>query len=64
MNEDIKRVNELNWAYRASRVLQVANELDIFTILGDGEKTSHQIAKACGSLPDMAEKLLIVCAAM
>jgi len=64
MDEDIRRVNELNWAYRASRVLHVANELDIFTILDGGEKTSHQIAEACGSLPDMTDKLLIACAAM
>ena len=64
MNKNLKRINELNWAYRASRVLHVANELDIFTVLGDGEKTSEQISEACGSLPDMTEKLLIACAAM
>ncbi len=64
MSQGIKRINELNWGYRASRVLHLANELDIFTVLGDGRKTSGQIAEACGSLPDMTEKLLIVCAAM
>jgi hypothetical protein len=64
MNEDTKRINELNWGYRASRVLHVANELDIFTVLGDGDKTSDEISEACGSLPDMTQKLLIACAAM
>ena len=64
MNDHLAKLNRLNWGYRASRVLHVANELDIFTILGDGEKTVGELGRACGALPDMMEKLLIVCAAM
>lgn len=66
-------MNELNnaaalhnwgWAGRAARVLQVANSLEIFTILSEGAMSAEEICKRLNSKHEITEKLLIACAAM
>jgi len=56
--------HDFSWDYRAARVLQIANEIDIFTTLSDDEMSLKQLARKCHSKTDMTEKLLIACAAM
>ncbi len=55
---------DYSWDYRAARVLQIANKIDIFTTLSDKEMSSEQIAQKCQTKPGLTEKLLIACAAM
>jgi hypothetical protein len=57
-------LDDLTWAYRAARVLQVANSLDVFTALSGKQLSAQQISTQVGGKPDMTEKLLIACAAM
>lgn len=64
MDKDLKYLNDLTWGYRASRVLQTAVGLDVFTHLSDGGKNCSQLAELCGAREDMMEKLLIACTAM
>jgi len=64
VNPDEIRLDDLGWTYRAARVLHVANNLDIFTVLARGAMRTDQIAEACRTKPAMTEKLLIACAAM
>ena len=64
METDIRALNDLSWGYRASRVLQVANGLGIFTMLSEGKKSAGQISEKCRSKGELTEKLLIGCAAM
>jgi len=52
------------WGFRASRVLQVANEIGVFDRLTSGARTADQIAHACGTHATMTEKLLICCCGM
>ncbi|MFQ6039538.1 MAG: methyltransferase, partial [Candidatus Poribacteria bacterium] len=62
-NNDIN-LEYLTWGYRASRVLQVANNLDIFTVLSEGEMSVGEVSERCYTKRDMTEKLLIACTAM
>ncbi|MFC1675655.1 methyltransferase [Planctomycetota bacterium] len=64
MTDELSTLNELNWGYRASKVLHVANSLDIFTILGGKAMTVEQIVSRTGSNPEMMEKLLIACVSL
>ncbi len=64
MHPEYHTITEWTWAYRASRILQVACDLDLFTHLSDRSLTSSQLAAACSAKPDMLEKVLIACAAM
>jgi len=64
MDEKTKALNDISWDYRAARVLQIANKIDIFTALSDKEMSSEQLAQKCRTKPDMTEKLLIACTAM
>lgn len=56
--------HDFSWDYRASRVLQIANKIDIFTTLSDKEMSSEGLAQKCHTKPEMTEKLLIACTAM
>ncbi|KPL23081.1 MAG: hypothetical protein AMJ75_06780 [Phycisphaerae bacterium SM1_79] len=56
--------HDFSWDYRAARVLQIANKIDIFTTLSDKEMSSEQIAQKCHTKPGLTERLLIACAAM
>lgn len=61
---DVTFLYDLVWGYRAARVLQVANSLDIFTILSGREMSVKQVCQNCSTQPEMTEKLLIACTAM
>ncbi|NIO38140.1 hypothetical protein GTO27_10635, partial [Candidatus Bathyarchaeota archaeon] len=61
---NIEQLRELAWAFRASRVLQVASKLEIFTLLSQGTFTASEVAEHCKSDPEMTEKLLIACTAL
>jgi SAM-dependent methyltransferase len=62
--ESVEDLMEMAWAFRSSRVLQLAHKLDVFTILDRGFKTSSEVASECESDPDMTERLLIACSAL
>ncbi len=64
MEPDIKPINDLAWSCRASRTLQVANGLDIFTLLAEAPATTAELAEKCSAEPALTEKLLIACQAM
>ncbi|NQT21182.1 MAG: methyltransferase [Planctomycetes bacterium] len=57
-------MTELSRDYRAARTLQIANGLGIFTLLAEGGMPAEEIARECGTKPDLTEKLLIACASM
>ncbi len=61
---NIEQLREMAWAFRASRLLQVANKLEVFAILSRGPLTAMEIAEHCESDPEMTEKLLIACTAL
>ena len=54
----------MGWGYRAARVLQVANRLDIFTILSEKQMSVEQICQSVKSREGPTGKLLIACTAM
>jgi hypothetical protein len=64
MQEMVTRLYDLGWGYRAARVLHVANDLDIFTILSEKEMSAQQICQRVKGKPEMTEKLLVACTAM
>ncbi len=61
---DFAMIDSLNWAYRTSRVLQIANRIGVFDALSGKALSSVQVADQCKSVPDLTEKLLIACTAM
>ena len=64
MQDGIKYISDLNWGYRAARVLHLSNQLEIFTILSGTTMTAEELCRRCNTEPDLLEKLLIACAAM
>ncbi|MHC4691183.1 MAG: methyltransferase [Planctomycetota bacterium] len=64
MNDKVSMLYDLSWGYREARVLDVANEIDLFTTLSDREMTLEEICQSCQTKPEMTEKLLIACTAM
>jgi hypothetical protein len=64
MHTDLSDIADLTWAYRASRILQVACDLELFTHLSERSMTAGELAQACSAKPDLLEKVLIACAAM
>jgi len=46
------------------QVVATAVQFDLFTILGDSEKSTEEIAGRCGAVPDRLEALLDACGAM
>ena len=64
MTDEIATINEWMWGYRTSRVLEVANKIQLFTTLADRPLSLGDICERCDTKPDMTEKLLIACAAM
>jgi hypothetical protein len=64
MNDGVKYVTELSWAYRAARVLHIANRLDVFSVLSNGAITAEQLAEKCDTKAETLEKLIIACTAM
>ena len=54
---------ELQWQFRASRVLMTAHQLGIFEVLRE-PKMAADVATQCGTDAGMTEKLLIACCAL
>jgi len=46
LNTDLRYLSDLSWGYSSARVLQIANKLDIFTILSKEEMPTEQNHKA------------------
>ena len=64
INAELQYLNELNWGYRAGRVLHVANEIGVFNALAGKTKDVIEIACVCDAKEDIMEKLLIACTAL
>ncbi|MHC4617041.1 MAG: methyltransferase [Planctomycetota bacterium] len=64
MHHSVAKLVELTWADRAARVLQVANNLDIFSVISGKRLSADDISARVRGQPEMMEKLLIACAAM
>jgi hypothetical protein len=64
VEDKLATIHDLAWAYRAARVLQVANNLDIFSAIGAKQLSSDEIAEQVHCRPEMTEKLSIACVAM
>ena len=57
-------VSDIFMAPWQAQVVAAAVQLDLFTILGDSEKSIEDIAGRCGAVPDRLEALLDACSAM
>ncbi|NLX03926.1 MAG: SAM-dependent methyltransferase [Phycisphaerae bacterium] len=64
MIRDVEGINDLSWAYRAARTLQVASNLRIFDVLAEGWTPLEEVCRRCRSKPELTGKLLIALAAM
>ena len=64
MEKGLGYLNELTWGYRASRTLQVAAGLKLFTHLSERPQSCDELAAVCSAKPDILGKLLIACCAM
>lgn len=64
MNSELSYLNDLTWAYRASRVLQTAVKLKLFTHLENQPQSCDQLAWLCSAKPELLQKILIACCAM
>ncbi|MHC4477785.1 MAG: methyltransferase [Planctomycetota bacterium] len=64
MENEATALQDLSWGYRATRVLQVANSLGVFTALAGRQMSAEQISRQCRSKRQLTDKLLIACAAM
>jgi predicted O-methyltransferase YrrM len=51
-------IRELAIGFRHTRILLTALELDVFTVLGDREKSSRQVAEEAGTDPRGTDRLL------
>ena len=54
---------ELQWQFRASRVLMTAHQLGIFEALREPQR-AKEVAAQCGTDAGMTEKLLVACSAL
>lgn len=61
--DEARALLELNWQFRAARVLPTAHQLGIFKAL-DQPKTVAEVALECATDAAMTEKLLIACCAL
>jgi len=64
LDKDLQYLFDLDWAYRSSRVLHIANKLDIFTTLYGNPMRLKHLARTCSAKPALLEKLLIACCSM
>jgi hypothetical protein len=64
MDQGVQLIDDLNWGYRAARLLHVACGLDVFTILSKEQLSPGQLSQKLNSNPEMTEKILIGCVAM
>ena len=61
--EETAGLLELNWQFRASRVLMTAHQLGIFRAVRE-PRSVNEVAAQCGTNDSMTEKLLIACCAL
>ena len=54
----VQNVREMGTAFQASRVLLTAVELELFTVLHDERRTSHEVAEALGTNPRATDRLM------
>ncbi|MHC4913665.1 MAG: methyltransferase family protein, partial [Planctomycetota bacterium] len=64
MDDKLAKIYDLAWTYRAARVLQVANDLDMFSAITGRQLSADEIAEQVHCKGEMIEKLLIACVAM
>ncbi len=57
-DDSVQAILGIAKAYQKSKVLLTALELDIFTALGDSEKTSDELSSELNAQPEALEKLL------
>lgn len=54
----VQNVREMGVAFQASRVLLTAVELELFTVLHDERRTSHEVAESLGADPRATNRLM------
>ena len=64
MEKGFQYLNDLTWGYRASRILQTAVGLDLFTRLSGQCCTCESLAGLCSADLKLLEKVLVACCAM
>ena len=60
MENGLRYLNELTWGYRASRVLQVAVGLKLFTYLNEQGRMGEELVALCSAKPELLEKVLML----
>jgi len=63
-DDGLSKIDSLDWAYRTSTVLQMANRVGIFDVLSEKPLSAEQISSKCKTDTELTEKLLIACAAL
>jgi hypothetical protein len=64
MENGLQYLSDLTWGYRASRILQTAVGLDLFTRLSGQCCTCETLAGLCSADLKLLEKVLVACCAM
>ncbi|MFA5863557.1 MAG: methyltransferase [Phycisphaerae bacterium] len=65
MLKDVESLNDLSWGFRSARAVQVACNLEIFTILDrEGPLSVEALSTLCRTKEELTDKLLIACCAM
>ena len=64
MEKGLQYLNDLTWGYRASRILQTAVGLDLFTRLSGRCCCCERLAELCSADLKLLEKVLVACCAM
>ena len=64
MDTALNYLSDLTWGYRASRILQTAVRLKLFTHLDKKGRSCDQLAALCSAKPELLQKILIACVAM
>ena len=64
MHKDITKLHDMAWAFRSARTLQVANKINLFTLLSNKQLSPEQLCANRRFKPEILEKLLIACTAM
>jgi hypothetical protein len=64
MEKGLQYLNDLTWGYRASRILQTAVGLELFTRLSGRCCSGEAIAGLCSADLKLLEKVLVACCAM
>lgn len=63
-DDELSKIDRLNWAWRTSRVLQIANRIGVFDVLSNKPLFAEQISSKCKTDAELTERLLMACAAL